>query len=214
MQNIIWAGLFAYCLPINEVARTVAVGFIAAQLILSYWTSGIAKLLSRVWRRGSAIYLIMRMASYCSPGIAQICRKRVVSAVFSWLTICFEVLSPFLLLGGKAGALSLIVLGTLFHVGIAVTMGLTTFVFAFIATFPILPFLAGRFSVAERRSSVRGTLRARRADPACVETSRATRISLSASTFRSTPRPVRANHLSSAAMRFECCVKGSVGLAN
>ena len=138
MQNIIWASLFAYCLPINEIARTVAIAFIPAQLILSYLTSGVAKLISQVWRNGSAVYLITRMESYCSLGVAQVCGKRRVSILFSWLTMSFEVCSPFLLLAGRPGVAVFIVTGTLFHLGIAITMGLTTFVFAFLATFPIL----------------------------------------------------------------------------
>lgn len=138
MQNVVWAGLFAYCLPINDTARMVAMAFIGGQLLLSYWTSGIAKAVSPVWRKGAAIYLITRMRTYCSPGLARIGGKRLFSKLFSWLTILFELASPFLLLGGRPGSLAFIVLGTLFHIGIAFTMGLTTFVFAFLAAFPIL----------------------------------------------------------------------------
>lgn len=145
MQNIIWASLFAFCLPINDLARTIAIAFIPAQLILSYWTSGIAKLVSQVWRNGSAVYLISRMESYCSVGLAQVCGKRRVSILLSWLTMWFEVCSPFLLLGGRPGVLAFIAGGTLFHLGIAITMGLTTFVFAFVATFPILYSFAFNF---------------------------------------------------------------------
>jgi hypothetical protein len=156
MQNIIWASLFAFCLPINETARIVAIAFIPAQLILSYWTSGIAKAVSNVWRNGSAVYLITRMASYCSPGLAQICGKRRVSIIFSWLTIWFEVCSPFLLLGGRTGAVAFIVTGTLFHFGIAMTMGLTTFVFAFLASFPILYSFADHLGIIFTRLAAGG----------------------------------------------------------
>jgi len=145
MQNVVWAGLFAYCLPLTDVARTVALGFIAAQLVLSYWTSGIAKLSSPVWREGSAIHLITRMATYCSPRLAHACGRRPVSLVMSWLTMVFEIGAPFLLFGGRPGALAFIALGTLFHTGIAVTMGLTTFVFAFVASFPLLYYFSDRF---------------------------------------------------------------------
>jgi uncharacterized membrane-anchored protein len=60
------------------------------------------------------------------------------------MTIFFELGSPFLLLGGRPGAYAMIALGVSFHVGIAVAMGLTTFVFAFVAAFPILCHFAGR----------------------------------------------------------------------
>ncbi|HMK16856.1 MAG TPA: HTTM domain-containing protein [Chitinophagaceae bacterium] len=144
MQNILWAGLFVYCLPLNEEVKTVALAFIAAQLILSYFTSGISKLISPVWRNGSAVHLITRMASYCPAGVAKIFNKRFFSLLFCWLTILFELLSPFLLLFGTEGAIIFIILGIFFHIGIAITMGLTTFVFAFLATYPIVYELAGK----------------------------------------------------------------------
>lgn len=144
MQNILWAGFFAYCLPLNEIVQLVAVGFIAAQLILSYYTSGISKLISPVWRNGTAVHLITRMASYCPAGVAKLFNKRFYSLLFCWLTILFEILSPFLLLFGTEGAIIFIILGTFFHIGIAITMGLTTFVFAFLATYPILYQLASK----------------------------------------------------------------------
>jgi hypothetical protein len=145
MQTIVWAGLFAFSLPLTEMARTAALGFIAAQLVLSYWTSGIAKVFSPAWREGSAVHLITRMATYCSPGLARACGKRSVSMMFSRLTILFEVCGPVLLLVGRRGAFTFVALGTLFHFGIAITMGLTTFLFAFLAAFPIIYYFAGSF---------------------------------------------------------------------
>jgi hypothetical protein len=145
MQNIVWAGLIAYCLPLNENVKLVATGFIAAQLILSYLTSGIAKLISPVWRNGDAMHFITRMVTYCPATFTQIFRTRILSVSLCWMIIFFELLSPLLLFFGTPGAIAFIALGTLFHVGIAVTMGLTTFVFAFIATYPILYEFADRF---------------------------------------------------------------------
>jgi len=146
MQTIVWAGLFFYCLPLTPTAQIVSVAFIGVQLVLSYLISGIAKVISPVWRDGSAIGLITRMATYCSPGLSRVLGRRVVSRCVSWATMLFEIWSPFLLLAGRPGAMAMIVMGTAFHVGIAVAMGLTTFVFAFLATFPILYYFAGRVS--------------------------------------------------------------------
>lgn len=145
MQNIVWAGIFAYCLPLNENVKLVAAGFIAAQLILSYFTSGIAKLVSPVWRAGSGMQLITRMASYCPPNIAVFFVNKKIAFVACWAVILFEILGPFLLLFGQTGAIIFIAMGTLFHVGIAISMGLTTFVFSFIATYPIIYELALKF---------------------------------------------------------------------
>ncbi len=144
MQTVIWASMFIYCLPLNDTARTAAALFIAVQLVLSYLVSGLAKLVSPVWRGGSAISQITRTATYCTQGLARVLARPVISATLCWATIIFEVGSPFLLLAGRPGAVALIVMGTAFHVGVALAMGLTTFIFAFVATFPVVYYFAGR----------------------------------------------------------------------
>jgi len=143
MQNIVWGGLLAYCLPLHESVKLVAVGFIVAQLLLSYIVSGVAKLISPVWRKGTALGLITRMATYCPPAAARLFSRPAVSFAVCWFTILFELLAPGLLFFGHTGAVIFIVLGTLFHGGIALSMGLTTFVFAFLATYPLVYELAG-----------------------------------------------------------------------
>ena len=70
--------------------------------------------------------------------------KTRIDATLCWATIVFEVGGPFLLLAGRPGAVALIVMGTAFHVGVALAMGLTIFIFAFLATFPVVYYFAGR----------------------------------------------------------------------
>lgn len=143
MQTIVWAGLFLACLPVTDWARSAAGAFIAAQLVLSYLIAGIAKAASPVWRQGSAVALITRMATYCPRGLAARLSKPLASRLLSWATIVFEIGSPALLVAGRPGALVLVACGTAFHTGIALAMGLTTFVFAFMASFPLLYHFAG-----------------------------------------------------------------------
>jgi hypothetical protein len=50
----------------------------------------------------------------------------------------FEVFAPLSLLWGRPGAVVFIALGCAFHIGIALSMGLATFVFAFCAAFPVV----------------------------------------------------------------------------
>ncbi|MEO0645069.1 MAG: hypothetical protein AAFZ17_02750 [Cyanobacteria bacterium J06650_10] len=143
MQTIIWSALFFVCLPVNEIARLTAISFIAVQFVLSYLVSGWAKLLSPIWRKGTAISKIMRTATYSTHNTSRILTRPSVSFCLSWATIILETSSPVLLLLGRPGALFLIVVSTTFHLGIAILMGLTTFVFAFCAALPILYFFTG-----------------------------------------------------------------------
>jgi hypothetical protein len=62
----------------------------------------------------------------------------------------FELGAPFLIFAGTPGAALLVIFGVAFHVGIAVTMGLTTFVFAFIAPLPLLYCFAGYLTTLYR----------------------------------------------------------------
>lgn len=144
MQTVVWAGLFCYCLPIGEWAQLASAAFIPAQLVLSYLISGIAKAASPTWRSGAAIALITRMATYCPRNLSRHLTRPATSFVLSWMTITFELGAPLLLLGGRWGAVVLIIGGMCFHLGIAFSMGLTTFVFAFVSAFPILYHFSGR----------------------------------------------------------------------
>ena len=138
MQTVIWASLFLYCLPLTDTARTMVVGFIGLQLILSYVVSGWAKAISRVWRSGAAVALITRTATYCTPGLSRLLTRPRMSFLASWGTMLFELGAPFLLLLGRPGFAAFVIAGALFHGSIAVIMGLTTFVFAFGAALPIV----------------------------------------------------------------------------
>jgi hypothetical protein len=138
MQTVIWATLFLYCLPLTPTARIVVLGFIGAQLLLSYLVSGWAKASSPVWRSGVAVGLITRTATYCTPTLSGVFTRPRMSFIASWGTILFEVGAPFLLLFGRPGFAVFAMAGLLFHIGIAVVMGLTTFVFAFGAALPVV----------------------------------------------------------------------------
>jgi hypothetical protein len=144
MQSVVWAGLLVYALHLGPISDFAAVIFIAAQLILSYLVAGGAKIISPVWRDGRAIQRITRANTYTPPKLTEVLGNRAVSFAFGWATMLFEIASPALLFWGPGGAIAFIALATLFHIGIALSMGLSTFVFAFAATFPVIYYLIAR----------------------------------------------------------------------
>jgi hypothetical protein len=115
----------------------------ALQLLLSYLVSGTAKAVSPQWRSGSAIVGITGTIGYGHPGF-----HRLVSAhprlalLVCWSVILFECGAPLLVFGGVPGVTLLVLGGLAFHVGVAVIMGLNTFVWAFAATYPAVYLLA------------------------------------------------------------------------
>ena len=117
--------------------------FIAFQGCLSYFVAGIAKVISPVWRSGEAVRRILGTRTYGSSRTASLVTGRDgVCVALSWLLMLFECTFPLALAFGKTGFAVFAVLGILFHITNAVIMGLNTFVWAFVATYPAILFCA------------------------------------------------------------------------
>lgn len=140
MLLVVFSGLaLAGLLPRSGVAPLIPVGFVAAQLTLSYIVAGVAKAVSREWRDGSGITGVLSTYGYGSPAASALLRSHPsLALIMSWSVILFE--STFWLawlLPWPAGLVYL-AMGAMFHLGVALLMGLNTFVFAFLATYPIM----------------------------------------------------------------------------
>lgn len=142
MQTVVWGAIVVYLGAASEVGRTAAVWFLAAQLALSYMTSGIAKAISPLWRSGRAVAEVVGTASYGTRGFLDIVQRYRLSYALSWGTILFEVAGPLCITLGVGPTLAFLAAGVAFHVGIAAVMGLNSFVWAFLATYPAVLFVA------------------------------------------------------------------------
>ena len=69
---------------------------------------------------------------------APLARRRRLTAALSVLTLAFEIVGPLLLFLGPPGAAAFAVIAFGFHLGVAATMGVDRFVFAFGAVHPAL----------------------------------------------------------------------------
>jgi hypothetical protein len=124
--------------PAPAPARVnLAVAFIGGQVVLSYFTAGIAKLVSPVWRAGGALPAIMATEFHGDPTVAGALRRFPhVAAGLGWFVIVFECSFPLVLFGPAWLAIVELTLGLAFHLACAVTMGLNNFLLAFTATYP------------------------------------------------------------------------------
>jgi len=145
MQGVIWGGLLVFHSSPVGTTRDLALGFIVGQLLLSYVAAGVAKLMSPIWRSGAAVELVLGTATYGSPMARALASRRGVSAIASWATMVFEAGCPLFLLLGYSGAVLLCVGGAFFHLSVATLMGLNLFVWAFLACYPPLIYLAGHY---------------------------------------------------------------------
>ncbi|MGH9638152.1 MAG: hypothetical protein ACRD72_25225 [Candidatus Angelobacter sp.] len=144
MSLITFAALVIFKLfPRDVRVAQASLWFIAIQGCLSYLVAGIAKVISPIWRSGEAVRKILSTRTYGSRRSAALLSGRDgVCIVLSWLVMLFECTFPLALAFGKTGFAVFAILGICFHIANAVAMGLNTFVWAFVATYPAILFCA------------------------------------------------------------------------
>jgi hypothetical protein len=137
MILIVLAGLLATSVLRHTAWRLGGLVFIALQSALSYFVAGVAKLASPCWRSGEALARIANSRTFSFQEVALLARHRPhVFSFFGWATILFEVTFPLVLVLPMRFALAYLVMGALFHVFIAIGMGLNRFLWAFLSTYP------------------------------------------------------------------------------
>lgn len=146
MHAIVWSGLLVFLVSPSVSIQDLALAFIAAQLLLSYLTSGIAKLLSPIWRSGKAVGLIVRTESYGQKDAYRLIERLHLSGPLSRGTMMLEVIGPLSILMGPKATTVFIGCGVMFHLGSAIIMGLNSFVWPFIACFPAVLYISERWA--------------------------------------------------------------------
>ncbi|MFB9314020.1 hypothetical protein [Nocardioides plantarum] len=125
--------------PVGSFAGTAAIAFIAAQSCLSYLASGVAKAVSPTWRRGEAVGAIVNTSTYGRRDVAALlAAKPLLGQLLTWGVVAFECTFLAAALVGGPTAIAFFIAGALMHVGIAICMGLNTFLWAFLATYPAI----------------------------------------------------------------------------
>ncbi len=128
-----------YLLSPERAAHWAAL-FISAQMIVSYCTTGWAKLLSSTWRKGDVLAQIFATHTYGHAGAAGFLYRRPILhrlaswtpiAIFSLFVVAFFQPYDWVFFTFMAAAVA-------FHVGTAVFMGLNNFMLTFPAAAPCL----------------------------------------------------------------------------
>lgn len=110
---------------------------ISGQATLAYFVAGAAKLVSPVWRDGSALMGVMKTQSYGLPSAVHFGESRPLFCSFvCWTTIITEMLFPLILIAPPAFAIGGLLCFAVFHLSNAYFMGLNAFVWPFLATYP------------------------------------------------------------------------------
>ncbi|MDQ3898095.1 MAG: hypothetical protein M3326_12795 [Actinomycetota bacterium] len=139
MSVIIFAGLTAaWAFPARSEGRLAALLFIAGQLTLSYVVAGVAKSVSRSWWNGTGLASVLATRNYGSMGLAKLSREhRWMAIATSVGVILFETTFVAAWFLPRPYVAAYLAAGIGFHLGVAFTMGLNTFVCPFLAAYPI-----------------------------------------------------------------------------
>jgi hypothetical protein len=139
MDQVVLAGLVAAFGLASSSYAWIGLAFIAAQSLLSCATAGWAKLLSPVWREGTAVPAILGTGTYGNQGIAQLfASKPTLGVMGSRAVIALECLFPLCLILPLWGLVAVLAFGAALHLSIAITMGLNKFLLSWLATYPAI----------------------------------------------------------------------------
>jgi hypothetical protein len=128
-------------------AATVGALFVAAQVLLSYFTAGAVKLSSPLWRRDAILASILATHRFGSPSVAEaLSDRRRLCLLLQWGVISLELCFPLALVLPRWAFIAFLGAGLAFHAACALLMGLNTFVWSFLATYPCLLYAWFRFS--------------------------------------------------------------------
>ncbi|WP_344637248.1 hypothetical protein [Kitasatospora cystarginea] len=123
--------------PGDYQAREACIRFIAFQSCVAYAAAGAVKLVSPIWRDGSAITGIFRTSVYGDKGLYRLlCLHPAVPRIVAWSVILGELTFPLVLVAPKPVARGILGMGVLFHLANGRFMGLNRFFWAFTATYP------------------------------------------------------------------------------
>lgn len=141
--------LVLLCLWLSHVTPTrywqeIALGYVAVQLIISYFQAGWVKVINPEWRSGRALQQVFALSAYpVSEDVRLWAGRPQVLLVISWLVMLFELLFPLALLNQT---LLIVALGiaALFHLANAWLFGLNRFFWIWPAVFPVIIWFQAR----------------------------------------------------------------------
>ncbi|MBE2269422.1 MAG: hypothetical protein IAE80_14400 [Anaerolinea sp.] len=139
------------CLNPFSTPLTLSAGlwFIALQACTAYCAAGVAKLISPVWRGGDAVYKVFNTGSYGIASVGQYLGKhKTMRLLLSWSVMIAETLFPLVLFLPAPFNWVFLAWGAVFHLLNALIMGLNTFFWAFLATYPAILFVSAQMQHA------------------------------------------------------------------
>jgi hypothetical protein len=123
--------------------QVIALAFITADALLAYLSAGVWKAVSPIWRREPALVSILSTRAYGNSWLAAVLgRSRAVGVATSRMVFVWEIAFVTVLLLPPTWVWVALATGAAFHLANGVLMGLNTFLWAFVATYPAIAWCA------------------------------------------------------------------------
>ncbi len=140
---ILWCLGLAHFMPKPQWSECL-MGYLALQLVLSYFMAGWVKIVNPEWRSGRALRDVFAFTAYpVSESLRGWAQWPRLLWVMSWLVMLFELLFPLALFSHVALIVALLIAAT-FHLANAFLFGLNRFFWTWLAAYPSLLWLQGR----------------------------------------------------------------------
>jgi hypothetical protein len=121
-----------------------AFGYLALQLVLSYFISGWVKIANPEWRSGRALQDVFLFSAYpAGENLRALAERPRLLCAASWAVMLFELMFPLALLSHTA-LIAGLAIATSFHLANACLFGLNRFFWIWIAAYPSLFWLQQR----------------------------------------------------------------------
>lgn len=122
-------------------------GYLALQLVLSYFIAGWVKIMNPEWRNGQALRDVFQFSAYpVSETLRGWAHRPQLLCIMSWAVMVFELLFPLALLTHTTLIIGL-VLAAAFHLANACLFGLNRFFWIWLAAYPSIFWLQQRIFV-------------------------------------------------------------------
>ncbi|MBI3508236.1 MAG: hypothetical protein HY069_01180 [Chlamydiia bacterium] len=128
----------AFLSGISSRISELCLWFLSGELTVSYLIAGGTKIISPIWRKSYALNAIFSTRTYGHGTIYYLVTKYdAIPKILCWMTLGFELGFPLAFLSEHL-CIGFCLIGFTFHLFNAIFMGLNTFLFFFIATYPAL----------------------------------------------------------------------------
>jgi hypothetical protein len=137
MLTQVFGALFLSAIAGSLLAAKATLWFIAGQVCLSYATAGVAKARSTYWHDGKAVFAIFNTRTYGYEPIARfLLRRPRITKALTWGAVTMECAFTLAIIAGYPGCLIFVAWGVAFHLMNAAVMGLNSFFWSFVSTYP------------------------------------------------------------------------------